>query len=316
MWVVASIMLGLGLTFFSGATEAWLVDSLNYADFKGNLDTVFGRAQSVSGVAMLTGSVAGGLVAQASNLGVPYWLRIGLLLATLVVAAIYMHDWGFTPERGASISADIRQLFKTSIDLGLRKRRVRWVMLAAPFASGVGIYIFYAMQPHLLNLYGDQGAYGVAGLAAAIVAGAQIVGGILGPTLRKRVARRTSALLIGAVLSAAMLLLISQVATFWLAIVVLSAWGLIFAAVMPIRQAYLNGLIPSKQRATVLSFDALMGSSGGAVFQPILGRAADAGGYPFSFMVGGLIQALAIPLLGLAHGENLRHPSDEAEEAA
>jgi len=315
MWVVASIMLGLGFTFFSGATEAWLVDSLNYADFKGNLDAVFGRAQSVSGVAMLTGSVAGGLVAQASNLGVPYWLRIGLLLATLVVAAIYMRDWGFTPERGASISADMRQLFKTSIDLGLRKPRVRWVMLAAPFASGVGIYVFYAMQPHLLNLYGDQAAYGVAGLAAAIVAGAQIVGGILGPALRQRVARRTSALLIGAVLSAAMLLLISQIATFWLAIVVLSIWGLIFAAVMPIRQAYLNGLIPSKQRATVLSFDALMGSSGGAVFQPVLGRAADAGGYPFSFMVGGLIQAVAIPLIGLAHRENLRHATDEDQEA-
>ena len=36
-----------------------------------------------------------------------------------------------------------------------------------------------------------------------------------------------------------------------------------FAATLPIRQAYLNGLIPSRQRATILSFDSLMASSGG-----------------------------------------------------
>ena len=27
-WAIASILLGLGFTFFSGATEAWLVDAL------------------------------------------------------------------------------------------------------------------------------------------------------------------------------------------------------------------------------------------------------------------------------------------------
>src|SRR3970040_2690814 len=71
-WAIASILLGLGFTFFSGATEAWLVDALTATGFTGNLETVFGRAQSVGGVAMLVGSVAGGVVAQLTNLGVPY----------------------------------------------------------------------------------------------------------------------------------------------------------------------------------------------------------------------------------------------------
>ena len=62
-------------------------------------------------------------------------------------------------------------------------------------------------------------------------------------------------------------------------------WGLIFAADMPIRQAYLNDMIPSKQRATVLSFDSLMGSSGGVVIQPALGRVADVYSYSTSFVV-------------------------------
>ena len=36
-WAVASILLGLGFTFFSGATEAWLVDALGATGFRGNL---------------------------------------------------------------------------------------------------------------------------------------------------------------------------------------------------------------------------------------------------------------------------------------
>ena len=70
-WALASIVLGLGFTFFSGATEAWLVDALHATGFAGDLETVFGRAQTVSGAAMLVGSVLGGVVAQVTDLGVP-----------------------------------------------------------------------------------------------------------------------------------------------------------------------------------------------------------------------------------------------------
>lgn len=48
-------------------------------------------------------------------------------------------------------------------------RPVRWLMLAAPFTVGVGFYAFYALQPYLLELYGDPNAYGVAGLAEMTV---------------------------------------------------------------------------------------------------------------------------------------------------
>ena len=81
----------------------------------------------------------------------------------------------------------MKRIFTASIDHGLRNPPVRWVMLAAPFGAGVGIYTFYALQPFLLDLYGDEKAYGIAGLAAAIVAGSQIVGGYLAPKIRSPV---------------------------------------------------------------------------------------------------------------------------------
>ena len=66
-WAVASVLLGLGFTFFSGAVEAWLVDALTATGFTGKLEAVFGRGQIVGGAAMLTGSVAGGFIAAADQ---------------------------------------------------------------------------------------------------------------------------------------------------------------------------------------------------------------------------------------------------------
>jgi hypothetical protein len=54
----------------------------------------------------------------------------------------------------------------------------------------------------------------------------------------------------------------------------------------------------------VLSFDSLMGSTGGVVIQPALGRAADVWGYPASYLAAGAIQALALPFILLARREH------------
>jgi len=313
-WAVASILLGLGFTFFSGATEAWLVDALAFTGFTGNLETIFGRAQTVGGIAMLVGSVAGGFIAQASDLGVPYVVRAAMLGVTLVIAWWFMHDLGFSPARGASATAAVRTVVRGAVDGGLRNPPVRWLMFASPFTFGVGIYAFYATQPYLLELYGDKTAYGIAGLAAALLAAAQIVGGLLVPWVRRLFSRRTHALILGGILNVILLVAIGLIDSFVVALVLLAAWALIFAFEAPLRQAFINGLIPSEQRATVLSFDALLGSSGGVVAQPALGRSADVFGYPASYVASGALQALAIPFALLARRENA--PSDPIDDGA
>ena len=311
-WAVVSMLLGLGFTFFSGATEAWLVDGLTFTNYTGTLESAFAKGQIAGGVAMLTGTVAGGAIAQATNLGVPYVLRAVMLALTFLVAFTSMRDVGFVPQRGASVPAEMRRILKASLDHGLRNPPVRWLMLAAPFTAGVGFYAFYAMQPYLLELYGQSESYAIAGLAAAIVAGTQIVGGFMVPYVRSVFRRRTSVLLFGLVLSAAALALIGLVSNFWLALSLLGVWAIVFAATLPVRQAFINGLIPSEQRATVLSSDNLLGSAGGVVIQPGLGRVADAWGYGTSYVVGAAVELLALPFILLARRE--RAASDPIQE--
>ena len=311
-WAVVSVLLGLGFTFFSGAVDAWLVDALKATSYQGSLETVFGRAQIVGGVAMLSGSVLGGVIAQVTNLGVPFLLRGAILLVMFVVAALLMRDLGFTPDRSESPLRATRTVLRASIRYGLGDPPVRWLMLASPFTAGVGIYVFYALQPYLLELWGDEEAYTVAGLAAALVSGTAILGGTLAPWVRKLFHRRTSTILLATITSALVLVGIGLVRNFWVAVVLVALWGIASAIDDPVHRAYLNDMIPSKQRATVLSFDSLMGSAGGVAVQPVLGRVADVGGYGASLVWSGVISAVAVPFILLSRAQ--KPTADTARE--
>ncbi|MDX6556450.1 MAG: hypothetical protein QOD86_2645 [Miltoncostaeaceae bacterium] len=310
-WVIASILIGLGFTFFSGAVEAWLVDALLATGFTGKLDDVFSKGQIVSGVAMLGGSVAGGFIAQQSNLGAPFVVRAGILVVMFVLAFSLMHDVGFTPEKGGRPLAEMRKIASASIEYGWRVSSVKWLMVQSLLTGGVGIYAFYALQPYLLELYGDPEAYQVAGLAAALVAGSQILGGIAAPFIRRRFRRRTSALISIAAVASLALALVGAVQQFWAVLALTVVWGLTYAAASPIRQTYLNQCLPSRQRATILSFDSMMSSTGGVWAQPPLGRAADAWGYGTSYLITAGISLLALPALALSRREN--SPADFVE---
>jgi MFS family permease len=303
-WAIASLLLGLGFTFFSGAVEAWLVDALHATGYTGELEAVFGRGQIVTGVGMLTGSVAGGFIAEQLSLGAPFVLRGVILVVMFGLAFRLMHDIGFTPEPGGRPLAEMRRIWSASIDNGWRIPAVKWLMVEALFAGGVGIYAFYALQPYLLELYGDPDAYQVAGLVAAIVAAAQILGGAVAPRIRRLFRRRTSALLATAGAGVVTLAGMGVFESFAVVLALTVVWALLFAAEFPVRQAYLNGLIAARERATILSFDSMMASSGGVWAQPLLGRTADVWGYAPSYLISAGISSLALPFLVLSRRQN------------
>ncbi|MBZ0289308.1 MAG: MFS transporter, partial [Anaerolineae bacterium] len=72
---------------------------------------------------------------------------------------------------------------------------------------------------------------------------------------------------------------------------------------------YLHQIIPSEQRATVISFNSMMDSAGGVVGQTSLGYIADRQGIAAGFVVGGAATVFAIPFLYL-----LRRLGDSADQ--
>ncbi len=301
-WILVSALIGLGFTFFSGATEAWLVDALRATGFAGSVETVFGKGQAAGGAATLVGTIAGGFLGQIS-LAIPYLLRSFLLLAVVVAAWLWMHDLGFEPRRGVAIRPQVAGILRNSVKHGFGNPPVRMFLFAAPFTSGVGIWAFYAFQPYLLQLFGDPNATYLSGIAAAVFALAQIIGGSSVRWVRRIFATRTS-VLAGQVMIASLALVGTGLAEwleiptgFWVAIALLTILSLVGALANPMQQALLNDCIPSEQRATVLSFVSLTGSAGGVVTQPVLGKVADVYSLGVGYIVAGVIYVLSLPFV-------------------
>lgn len=311
LWMIVSLFIGLGFTFFSGATEAWLVDALAGTGYKGSLEKVFARGQIFGGIAMLIGSVIGGVVAQQFGLGWPYLVRVGFFGLATVVAFVAMRDIGFTPGKPEKVFKKMRGILRVSLSYGFGKRPIRWVILSNVFLTGVSFYAFYAAQPHLLALYGDSTAYSIAGIAAALVAGSQVIGGLLAGRVVALFAKRTSVMFFATLVGSAALLVVWMTGSFAVAIAGFMAWAISFSFVLPVYQAYINGQIPSAQRATILSFSSMIGSVGGTVTQPALGKVADVYNYGTSFLVSGIVQLASLPFFLKARAEN--SPSDKIE---
>ena len=318
-WVLVSPALGLGFTFFSGATEAWLVDALKAAGYKGTLESVLARGQVAFGAAMLLGTVGGGLLGQVS-LGLPYLVRSAMLLVLLGAALVWMHDRGFTPRRDVALGKRLRAIARASLEHGWGNRPVRLLALSGFFYGGATIWIFYAFQPYVLELFGDRDAIWLAGVSAAAFSSAQMVGGAVVGRVRHRFASRSGVIVGALALSAVALVAVGAAAWmpvragFYVAVAALLLLSLLYALMEPFRAALLNDLIPSDQRATILSFDSLAASAGGAVIQPTLGKSADVWGLGVGYLMSAGLFGLGVPFLVAARRMELdadRVPTNE-----
>ena len=79
----------------------------------------------------------------------------------------------------------------------------------------------------------------------------------------------------------------------------------------PIKQAYLHQLIPTEQRATVISFGSMMGSAGSIVGQTSLGFLSRARSISDGYVMGGLATIFALPVVFL-----LRNLGEEGDKFA
>jgi MFS family permease len=294
---LVSVLMGLGFTFYSGAMEAWVVDALRATGYHGILDRVFARGQQITGAAMLVGTVGGGLLGQI-DLSIPYLVRSGLLAAVFVVAFVVMHDIGFQP-RPVTLSelpGEVSRNARAGVEFGWRQRSLRLLMLAGVAQSVFLMWGFYASQPYLLELL-DSDAVWIAGLVAAGVALATILGNQIVRIASRHCSRRTTLLLAAGAVQTGAAVAMGLTSSFWVAfpalLLVMGATGV----TGPVRSSYLHHVVPSEQRATVVSFDSMLANAGGIGGQVGLGVLGEARSIASAFVVGGLATAGALPLL-------------------
>ncbi len=296
-FALVSVLMGLGFTFYSGAMEAWLVDALTASGYTGLLDRVFARGQQVTGTAMLVGTVGGGLLGQV-DLSLPYVVRAALLVAVFGIAYVVMHDLGFTPRRvgAAELPAEVARSARAGIEFGWGQPGLRLLMLASFLQMGFVMWAFYAAQPYLLALL-DTDAVWISGVVYAGVALSTIGGNQIVSVASRFCGRRTTLLLVAAAVQSVAAVVLGLTDSFWVAVPALLLVTGSLGVTSPVRSAYLHHVVPSEQRATVVSFDSMVSNAGGIGGQIGLGALGEARSVGSAFVVGGVATAAALPLL-------------------
>jgi MFS family permease len=314
LFCLTGVILGLGYTFYSGAVEAWFVDALKATGYEKELDPVFARASVVSSVAMIVGTVGGGLLGQL-DLSLPYIARAILVLMAFAVGFRTMHDLGFTPRtlHLHGIVGEMRKVAKVGITYGWRSPAVRLLVINSFITFGFFSWAWYAWQPYFLELYGDDAVW-LSGVIAAFFALAGIAGNELVGRIAAPGRRRTTILLAGAAASAATMVATGAIRSFWITVPIFLLGGVVSGILTPVRQTYLHASIPTSERATLVSFDSLMGSLGSVGGQTGLGYLSQERSIPVSFVVGGLTTLLSIPIFGRLRA--LDEPADHITAAA
>lgn len=297
---VMSVFLGLGFTFYSGAVEAWLVDALDATGFDEELDHIFARGAMITGGAMLIGSILGGVLG-SFDLALPYIGRAILLGIVFVFAYRTMFDLGYEPRalELSRIPAEMKQLAQSSIKYGWQEPQIKLLMMMAFIQSGFMIWAFYAWQPYFLDLYGDPDAIWIAGIIAALLSISMMIGNAIVEYVIRFCGKRTTLMLWSVGIFSVCMLGVGLTSSFWVAVPLFLTAMVTTGVMRPVRQTYIHHIIPSHQRASVLSVDAMFSSGGGIVNQVGLGQVAQQVGIAEGYIIGGVTTSVGLPLMWL-----------------
>lgn len=308
---LVSVLMGLGFTFYSGAMEAWLVDGVRELGYDGDMDGIFANGQIVGASAMLVGTIGGGVLGQI-NLALPFVVRSVLLIALFFLAYLGMHDVGFEARTISirSVPAEAATIARTGIRDGWGSRPLRMIMIAGAIQNGVFFWTWYAWQPYFLELL-EADAVWVAGVVAAILALAMMAGNALVKFFSRFCGRRTTILGWAVLVFGGASIGVGWASNFVVALSFLAVSAVAMGVQMPVRQAFINNIAPSKQRATVISFDSMIGGLGAATGQAGLGVYSGREGYSVAYVAAGAIALLAAPFVLVAR--SMRSDADYFE---
>lgn len=320
-FMIAFVISAFGYNLNSGSEEALVYDSLKEEGREHAYQQTEGRLEVVMEIASAVGVFTGGVLAEHSF----RWCYIAAFAVAVLslLPVLFFREPGQDGERAAEVQHDIVDGKTTDMLSGKEKQRaadaqpehdnenrgwavtlrthartcagilrgnraVRRVLLYYPALAAFEMVMFYYGQ----EFFSQMGLNKIEISVLLLINGAvSSVGAAGSAALTRKLGNRmrTAAslfLVLGYFLVVTCVLPVSAVG-FWL----VSLGG---ALLNPLQSAQLNALIPSAQRATIISMDSMMFSVFMIALFPLAGLLADAVGLQYAFLVDGILAAVII----------------------
>jgi DHA3 family tetracycline resistance protein-like MFS transporter len=291
-FIVAEILGGLGETLRSGALEAWLVDSLKHEGREDEQKRAFTQGTKFRILGNLSGLILGGYLASVNMKLV--WVPFTVVFFILCLFLIRKMKEEYAIEK--KVSERIIFKFSKTIKGSLKVLRSQKLILALIVLSLFSEFSFETIsqfwQVHFdENLFISTQYFGWI-LAIASILTILFVGKVT--TLSEGFIHEISSLIILEFLFLISLLLIALTTSPLLAVMFFILLQTFVSFKEPIFLNLYNKHIPSPQRATLLSFQSLVGSSGEVLAALCIGMVAQKFGLRITFGFGTVVLFVGI----------------------
>jgi MFS family permease len=246
--LAAETLFAFGGAFRSGADSAFLFDSLQAADRLDLYPQAESRAQAVISVASAATGVVGGMLA-AVDLRLPYVATFVAAAASGTFALAFGNPARTHGERTTSVLCLMGEAGRHAIG----SAPVRWVMTLAAFSVVTSHVYYYLQQPFLRAVGLPLALFGVVFAAtkivtAAVASGAHRVDAAIGPRGATTLMALAPAVGLGGM----------SVVSGTPGAMLLLTRGVLDGLWQPLLNVYMNRLVPSRLRATMLSAQSLV----------------------------------------------------------
>lgn len=278
-WIVAVgfIICGLSYTFESGSGDALIYDSMvssknedKFINFMGKKEVLY---QMSTGIALLVG---GYIAIQSYKTG--FYFMMLVFVAALIPILMMKETRRNNSNNHNKISVLIYKQYKISSKIAFGDSKLFFLiiigaMIAAPITS-----LFFYFQIHLENL---DYSLGLIGILLGVHSFMGVLGGYVSVSLEKRFKEKLILFIIP----------IFIVFSFWviqideLIFLPFVLLGLLDSVFYVVLSDYMNKIIPSEHRATILSLNSFAFSLVMLILFPILGVIGDNFGLKFAFMI-------------------------------
>lgn len=293
-FLIAEILVAIGKSFSSGSFDAWMVDTSRKRGFTGNVDLVFSQSNIYSKFAGVFGGIIGAYLAYY-EIGLPFYVGASLSLVAFVILLLLME-----PDKGSGRIniregiAAIKLTATDSIKYAGNHKVIFWLLIGT-------IVLNFVFQP--LNMYwgvrfnamaGDQ--VWVLGWLWAVMSLAMIGGSFWVKYLIKKGKDYTYLMIANALIVSIPIIISAVTHNFALAISSFMIYEISRGIEGPVGTAYVNKYAEPSKRATILSFESMIGSLGAAAGLLLFGLFAQKTSIEYSWIVAGTIVLVTIPI--------------------
>ena len=278
-FLLAEMIIGIGVSMGSGASEAIMYDTLSASGEERMYRRTMGNQTFFEFSAEALSSLAGGALALFS-LVLPLWITT-IPMAASVLIALSLHE----PKRHVlRETRHWKRIWDVSLDTLFRHRELRSIIFLHGVISTMTLTFFWFFQPYQ-KIVGVPLAF--FGITHAIIVIAGALASKYVSTLEKRIDDRLLLMAIAAAVVFCFLILGMPPVAWGLLLFLVSrtAWGFLG----PLTSDMTNRMAASDVRATVMSVRSFFGRAIFVCTSPFVGMMADARSIPFALLTTGLI---------------------------